>query len=83
MKQEKVILDAGFPCALYELQQAFEEGWRLSQSREPIYIAGLYEIVVEKEESSVVEVQQEACAEVSPPDNAQAAAKRVPKPKGK
>ena len=47
MKQEKTILEAGFPCAMYELQKAFDEGYRLSEFREPLYIAGLYEIVME------------------------------------
>jgi hypothetical protein len=77
LKQEKVILDAGFPCALYELQQAFEDGWRLSQQREPIYIAGLYEIVVEKEESVEETPEVKPVAETQQP-----AAKRGPKPKG-
>lgn len=94
MKQEKTILEAGFPCAMYELQKAFEDGYRLSEHREPIYIAGLYEIVMEKGSVDVENnegdlVDNSGASDIQPSAeqgveaNTQAAPKRGPKPKGK
>lgn len=93
MKQEKTVLEAGFPCAMYELQKAFDEGWRLSETREPLYIAGLYEIVMEKPAAQDVENNEGDLVdnsggvsvqvnEVGVEANVQVA-KRGPKPKGK
>lgn len=87
MKQEKIILDAGFPCALYELEKALKDGWEISQEREPIYIAGMYEIVVVKEnrtENNEGDTIGGDGTEVAPENQpAQEATKRGPKPKGK
>lgn len=94
MKQEKTILEPGFPCTVYELQKAFEDGWRVSETREPIYIAGLHEIVLEKGATDVENneddlVDNSGASDIKPSAeqgaeaNVQSTPKRGPKPKGK
>jgi hypothetical protein len=47
--EEITIVEPSFPVALYEMEKLIKQGYRVSQVREPIYIAGLYEIVMEQE----------------------------------
>jgi hypothetical protein len=73
---EITIVDPSFPAALYEMEKLIKDGYRLSQQREPIYIAGLYEIVME-----LVEEDAPKGVVAFESDLMMNTAKRGPKPK--
>lgn len=49
MKQTKKIVEPAFVVVMYEVEKLIKDGWKLSQEREPIYIAGLYDVEMEKD----------------------------------
>lgn len=79
---KKTIVDANIVVFLFEIQKAFEEGYRLSEEVEPGFFGYLYEAeLVKKEESAPVEEPeaQKDTGHGEPPKPE--AAKRGPKPK--
>lgn len=56
MTDVKKILEPAFCVALYEMEKLIKEGYSLSQQNEPIYIAGLYEIELVKDEKALDKV---------------------------
>lgn len=81
--EEITIVDPSFPVALYEMEKLWKQGYRISQQREPIYIAGLYEIVMVQEivTHKTVESLMEDLNDDAPAVVQQEPAKRGPKPK--
>lgn len=80
---KKTIVDANIVVFLFEIQKAFEEGYRLNEEVEPGFFGYLYEAELVKaedkqEESAPVEVQKyTGHGEPPKPESA----KRGPKPK--
>lgn len=73
---KKTIVDANIVVFLFEIQKAFEEGYRLSEEVEPGFFGYLYEAEVIKEEAPA-EQKDNGHGEPPKPE----AAKRGPKPK--
>ncbi len=79
MSEVKTIVEPAFVLMMYEVEKHIKEGWSLSQTKEPIYIAGLYDVEMVKGEEKVA-VAAEAQKE-DEPDEEKQPARRGPKPK--
>lgn len=82
------VQDPSLICFVAKLMELAKDGYGMDTQNYPNMFGGLYHTVVLKAEVSLAEgehnpVVEETFAEIVPPDNNQAAAKRGPKPKGK